>query len=149
MARYHQFRNERDAESKSCPRAIRRDARRAIERHEPWVQAAQEKVTRLFAPEERRLTEALEKAEHKVGALSRKDTERSRWFEDQPEVPHRLQTIDNEVSSSEWEVDHERRDVERELNPQLERTYVQEHEHSRSYDHDYDHDIEHDYGFGL
>ncbi|MGD0254460.1 MAG: MobF family relaxase [Acidimicrobiales bacterium] len=149
MARYHQFRNERDAESKSCTRAIRRDARRAIERHELWVQAAQEKVTRLFAPEERRLTEALEKAEHKVGALSRKDTERSRWFEDQPEVPHRLQTIDNEVSSSEWEVDHERRDVERELNPQLERTYVQEHEHSRSYDHDYDHDIEHDYGFGL
>ena len=106
-------------------------------------------MTRLFAPEERRLTETLDKAEHKVGALSRKDTEQSRWFQNHPEAPHRLQAIDPEVSGNEWGADHERQDVEHEVKPQPERTYVQEHEHSRSHDDDYDQDIEHDYGFGL
>ena len=149
MARYHQFRNERDAENKDYSRAIRRDARRAIERHNLWVQTSQEKVTRLFTPEERRLTKTLEKAEHKVASLSQKDGERSRWFEDHPEVPDRLGSIDSEVSGNEWRADHERRAVEHELNPQPERTHVVEHEHSRSRDHDYDRDIDRDYGFGL
>ena len=142
MARYHQFRNERDAENKDYSRAIRRDARRAIERHNLWVQTSQEKVTRLFAPEERRLIETLEEAEHKVSSLSHKDGERSRWFQDHPEVPHRLEAIDSEVSGNEWGADHERQVVEHELNPQPERTHVVEHEHSWSRDHDYDRDID-------
>jgi conjugative relaxase-like TrwC/TraI family protein len=149
MAGYRQYRDERNAKQKDLPRAIRRDARRPIDQDKLRVQEARAKVAPLLAREDRRLTEALDKAEHKVGALSQKNTERNRWLENHPEAPHRLQTIDHEVSGSERQVDRERRDVERELNPQLERTYVQEREHSRSYDHDYDRDIERDYDFGL
>ena len=103
----------------------------------------------MLAREDRRLGEILEKAESKVAPLARKDGERSRWFENHPEVPQRLEAIDSEVSGTEWEADRGRRDVERELNPELERPYVREHERSWSRDDDYDRDIERDYGFGL
>ncbi|HUY63469.1 MAG TPA: hypothetical protein VMV14_03015 [Acidimicrobiales bacterium] len=81
----------------------RRDARRAIDPLELQVQEARAKVAPLLAAEDRRLTDALEKAEHKVASLSHKDGERSRWFEDHPEVPRRLEAIDSEVSGTEWE----------------------------------------------
>ena len=110
MARYHQFRNERDEDELS--KAIHIHHQHAIERHNLWVQTSQEKVTRLFAPEERRLIETLEEAEHKVSSLSHKDGERSRWFQNHPEVPHRLEAIDSEVSGNEWGADHERQVVE-------------------------------------
>ena len=38
---------------------------------------------------------------HKVASLSHKDGERSRWCEAHPEVPHRLEAIDTEVSGNE------------------------------------------------
>jgi hypothetical protein len=149
MARQDLFRSKVDAQNKDYSRAIRRDARRAIERDTLSVQSAQEKVAQLIVPEERRLTEVLDRAEHKVGALSEKDAERSRFFGENPEASQRLGAIGREVSGSEWEMDRERRDVEHELNPQPERTYLEEREHSRTYDHDYDRDMGRDYGFGL
>ncbi len=149
MARQDLFRSKVDAQNKDYSRAILRDARRAIERDTLSVQSAQEKVAQLLVPEERRLTEVLDRAEHKVGALSEKDAERTRFFGENPEASQRLGAIGREVSGSEWEMDRERRDVEHELNPQPERTFDHEREHSRSHDHDYDRDIGRDYGFGL
>ena len=151
MAGWRRGRNERNAKQKDLRRSIRREARRAIGRLELEVREARAKVAPLLAREDRRLAEVLEKAESKVAPLAREAGERSRWFEDHPEAPQRLKAIDTEVSGSEWEVDRERRDVERELNPEPERSYVQarEHEWSWSRDDDYDRDIERDCGFGL
>ena len=67
--------------------------------------AAEEKVARLFVSEERRLTDALDVAGRKLGALVEKDAERARWIEKHPEVPGRLREIGAEISGIDEEMD--------------------------------------------
>lgn len=148
VARQHRLANERAAHDKDLSRKFRRGARHFAEAAAHKERAAEEKVAGLFASEERRLTDALDVAERKLGALVEKDTERARWIEKHPEVPGRLREIGAEISGIDKEMDRERRAVVKELYPAPERSRTQ----GRSPSHDYSHDIEPpdlDFGLGL
>jgi conjugative relaxase-like TrwC/TraI family protein len=147
-ARQHRLANERAAHDKDLSRKFRRGARHFAEAAAHKERAAEEKVAGLFASEERRLTEALDVAERKLGALVEKDAERGRWIEKHPEVPGRLREIGIEISGIDKVMDRARRGVIKELYPAPERSRTQ----GRSPSHDYSHDIEPpdlDFGLGL
>ncbi len=87
-----------------------------------------------------------------MGVVSHKDTERSRWFAEHPEVPGRLAQIDAEAWRVGGEIDGARWAEDRDRSPSPGGSEL--HEHSRSHDHhldyDYGSDIEPpDYDFGL
>jgi hypothetical protein len=107
---------------------------------------AKKKVAGLFDREERRLTEALERADRHVGALVEKGTERDRWLEEHPEVPGRLKEIGAQISRIDSDMDHERWAVVQELYPELEQTRTQALAWSRDNDRSIDRD---DFGLGL
>jgi conjugative relaxase-like TrwC/TraI family protein len=147
-ARQHRLANERAAHDKDLSRKFRRGARHFAEAAAHKERAAEEKVAGLFVSEERRLTQALDVAERKLGALVEKDAERSRWIEKHPEVPGRLREIGAEISGIDKEMDRARRAVVKELYPAPERSRTQ----GRSPSHDYSRDIEPpglDFGLGL
>ena len=151
-ARRERFQHERAAENTGLPRRIRRDARHGLERDVPRVRALEERLSGLFTAEEGRLTEALRRADEQMGVVSLKDTERSRWFAEHPEVPGRLAQIDTDAWRIGGEIDGARWAEDRDLSPAPGESEL--HEHSRSHDrhHDYDYgsDIEPpDYDFGL
>jgi hypothetical protein len=148
VARQHRLANERAAHDKDLSRKFRRGARRFAEAAAHKERAAEEKVDGLFALEERRLSDALDVAERKLGALVEKDTEWGRWIEKHPEVPGRLREIGAEISRIDKEMDRARRAVVKELYPAPERSRTQ----GRSPSHDYSRDIEPpdlDFGLGL
>jgi len=147
-ARLHRLANERAAHDKDLSRKFRRGARHFAEAAARRERAAEERVAGLFASEERRLTDALDVAERKLGALVEKDAERGRWIEKHPEVPGRLREIGAEISGIDKEMDRARRAVVKELYPAPERSRTQ----GRSPSHDYGRDIEPpdlDFGLGL
>jgi conjugative relaxase-like TrwC/TraI family protein len=146
--RQHRLANDRAAHDKDLSRKFRRGARHFAEAAAHKERAAEEKVAGLFASEERRLTDALEVADRKLGALVEKDAERGRWIEKHPEVPGRLREIGAEISGIDKEMDRARRAVVKELYPAPERSRSQ----GRSPSHDYSRDIEPpdlDFGLGL
>ena len=145
--RQRRFTNERAAERKDLGRGARRDARNWARDHAERERALEPKVAELFRVEERRLAEALERSERKMGAVSEKNVERERWFENHPEVPGRIQDINAEISGIDREVDRERQAVVRDLYPELEIERQRTQERSRSYD--YSNDISRDDDFGL
>ncbi len=148
VARQHRLANERAAHDKDLSRKFRRGARHFAEAAAHKERAAEEKVAGLFALEERRLTDALDVAERRLGALVEKDAERGRWIEKHPEVPGRLREIGAEISRIDKEMDRARRAVVKELYPAPERSRAQ----GRSPSHDYSRDIEPpdlDFGLGL
>jgi hypothetical protein len=147
-ARLHRLANERAAHDKDLSRKFRRGARHFAEAAAHKERAAEGKVAGLFASEERRLTDALEVAERKLGVLVEKDAERGRWIEKHPEVPGRLREIGAEISGIDKVMDRARRGVVKELYPAPERSRTQ----GRSPSHDYSRDIEPpdlDFGLGL
>ena len=151
-ARRERFEHERAAENTGLPRRIRRDARHGLERDVPRVRALEERLSGLFAAEEGRLTDELGRADEQVGVVSLKDTERSRWFAEHPEVPGRLAQIDVEAWRIGGVIDGPRWAEDRDQSTAPGGSEL--HEHSRSYDHhhdyDYGSDIEPpDYDFGL
>jgi len=148
VARLHRLANERAAHDKDLSRKFRRGARHLAEAAAHKERAAEERVAGLFAAEERRLAEALDRADRKLGALVEKDAERGRWLEKHPEVPGRLREIGAEISGIDKEMDRARRAVVKELYPAPERSRTQ----GRSPSHDYSRDIEPpdlDFGLGL
>ena len=148
VTRQHRLANERAAHDKDLSRKFRRGARHFAEAAAHKERAAEERVAGLFVSEERRLTQALDVAERKLGALVEKDTERARWIEKHPEVPGRLREIGAEISGIDKEMDRARRAVVKELYPAPERSRTQ----GRSPSHDYSRDIEPpdlDFGLGL
>jgi hypothetical protein len=148
VTRQHRLANERASHDKDLSRKFRRGARHFAEAAAHKERAAEEKVAGLFAAEERRLTEALDRADRKLGALVEKDAERGRWIEKHPEVPGRLREIGAEISGIDKEMDRARRAVVKELYPAPERSRTQ----GRSPSHDYGRDIEPpdlDFGLGL
>jgi len=116
-ARQQAFQNQLMAENKDRPRGIRRIARRHAQAHIDRVQAAEERLEKLFRPEERKLTEALDRATQKVGDISHEVSERDRWTDDHPEAPAQLAELGAKLRAVKHENDHERWTVEGELNP--------------------------------
>ncbi len=145
-ARWGRGRSQQVAENKFQKRGVRREARHHAAEWDVKEQAAKEKVAVLFDREERRLTEALDRADRHVGALVEKSTERDRWFEVHPGVPGRLKEIGAEISRIDSDMDHERRAVVHELYPELEQTRIQAFSWSRDNDRSIDRD---DFGLGL
>ena len=145
-ARWGRGRSQQIAENEYQKRGVRREARHQAAEWDVKEQAAKEKVAVLFDREERRLTEALERADRHVGSLVEKGTERDRWFEEHPEVPGRLREIGAEISRIDSDMDHERWAVVQELYPELEQTRTHELAWSRDNDRSIDRD---DFGLGL
>jgi hypothetical protein len=148
MVRRQRFSNELTAGDKDRPRKIRRDARHQMDEWALRERAAQEKVAPLLAREDRRLAEALDGADRDVRALAERDAERSRFFDEHPEVPGRFRELGAQISGIDHEMDTERRAVVRELYPESERSFAPE--RSMSYDHGRDidpPDLGYDLGF--
>jgi len=134
VARRERFFNERTMGDKDLPRKMRRDARHKSADCVLRERLAEEKVAPLLRTEDRRLADALELAEHQVGTWADKDAERSRWFDEHPDVPGRFRELGTAISGIDAEMDAERRAVVRELYPEPERPRTPE--RSMSYDHD-------------
>jgi conjugative relaxase-like TrwC/TraI family protein len=145
-ARWGRGRSQQVADNTYQKRGVRREARHSAEEWAVKEQVAKKKVAGLFDREERRLTEALERADRHVGALVEKGTERDRWFEEHPEVPGRLKEIGAQISRIDSDMDHERWAVVQELYPELEQTRTQALAWSRDNDRSIDRD---DFGLGL
>lgn|GEM_PF-2396396 len=75
------------------------------------------RLEKLFLPEERKLTEALDRATQKVGEISHEVSERERWMDDQPTAPAQLAELGAELRAVKQVNDQERWRVEGELNP--------------------------------
>jgi conjugative relaxase-like TrwC/TraI family protein len=146
VARRERFFNERTMGDKDLPRKIRRDARHKSEDCVLAERLAQERVAPLLAAEDRRLADALDRAEHQVATWAEKDAKRSRWFDEHPDVPRRMTEVDAEISGIDSEMGRERRAVVRELYPEPERSLTPE--RSMSYGHDRGIDPP-DLGYGI
>ena len=96
-ARQDAFQHERMAANKDYSRAIRRIGRRAAPADIERVQVAEDRLEKLFRPEEQKLTEALDRATQKVGEISHEVSDRERWMDDHPT---RLATWPSWVRSS-------------------------------------------------
>jgi hypothetical protein len=146
-ARQHAFRNELEAKNKDRPRGIRRIARRAAEADIERIQVAQDRLEKLFRPEERKLTEALDRATQTVGDISHEVSEREQWMDDHPTAHGQLAELGARLREVKHENDHERWTVEGELNPRPGPAPVVpfswERDDSRSIAND------RDYGFGM
>ena len=118
-ARQRRYMNEQLARDKQWSRGARRDARRCAQAAAGQEQAAAAKVAELFGPEERRLTEALGRADHQVSALAEKDAVRARWLAAHPGALDRLAAIDVEIYGIDEQMDLDRWAVVRDLYPEL------------------------------
>ena len=146
-ARQDAFQHERMAANKDYSRAIRRIGRRSAEADIERIQVAQDRLEKLFRPEERKLTEALDRATQKVGEISHEVSDRERWMDDHPTAPADLAGLTAKLREVEHENDHERWTVEAELNPRPTPAptvaFSWERDDSRSIAND------RDYGFGM
>jgi hypothetical protein len=151
-ARQRRYMNEQLAQDKQWSRGARRDARRWAQAAAGEEQARGAKVAELFGPEERRLTEALGRADHQVGTLAEKDAVRARWLAAHPGALDRLAAIDVEIFGIDEQMDLDRWAVVRDLYPELARPRAQGHPlaEGRSPSYDYTLDLGGDgFGFGL
>ncbi len=148
-ARRDAFQNQLEAENKDRPRGIRRMARRSGPADRARVEAAEDRLEQLFRPEERKLTEALDRATQKVGEISHEVSERERWMDDHPQAPAHLAGLTAKFREVEHENDHARRTVEGELNPRTAPAPAPALDYSTSLDDSYSLDNDRDYGFGM
>ena len=146
-ARQRAFQNERSAANKDYSRAIRRDARRWAQADLDRVQVAEERLEKLLLAEERKLTGNLDGAKQKVGDITHEISERERWMTDNPKALTQLTALEKKWREVEHENDHERWNVEGELNPRPVPAPAIEHSRSQDRSHSIDHDR--DYGFGM
>jgi len=116
-ARQDAFQHERMAANRDYSRAIRRIGRRAVPADNERVQVAEDRLEKLFRPEEQKLTGALDRATQKVEEISHEVSDRERWMDDHPHAPAHLAELGAELRSVKHGNDQERWTVEGELNP--------------------------------
>ena len=116
-ARRRAFDNQRMAGDRDMPRSIRRDARRQIVPDAERVKSAEERLERLKGAEERKLTEALNRAHDKVAGVTGEIAERKQWLEEHPSAISQFHQLDSHVDRLANENDRKRWVVEGELNP--------------------------------
>ena len=149
-AKRRAFDNQRTAADKDMPRSIRRDARRQVVPDAERVKSAEEQLERLISAEERKLTEALNRAHDKVAGVSSEIAERKQWLEEHPGAISQFHQLDGQVDQLANENDRKRWVVEGELNPRP--PPVPKIERSRSRDDDDDRVLsssrDRGYGFG-
>jgi hypothetical protein len=146
-ARQDAFQHERMAANKDYSRAIRRIGRRAAPADIERIQVAQDRLEKLFLPEERKLTEALDRATQKVGEISTEVSDRERWMDGHPTATGQLAGLTAKLQEVKHENDHERWAVEGELNPRP--TPAPTVPFSRSRDDSRSIANDRDYGFGM
>ena len=146
-ARQDAFQHERMAANKDYSRAIRRIGRRAAPADIERIQVAEDRLEKLFRPEEEKLTEALDRATQKVGEISHEVSDRERWMDDHLHVPAQLAGLTAKLQEAKHENDHERWTVEGELNPRP--TPAPTVPFSRSRDDSRSIANDRDYGFGM
>ena len=97
-ARQDAFQHERMAANKDYSRAIRTIGRRAAPADIERIQVAEDRLEKLFRPEEQKLTEALDRATQKVGDITHEVSERERWMDDHPTAPAQLAGLEQRSS---------------------------------------------------
>jgi hypothetical protein len=149
-ARNRRYLAEQHARDKQWSRGARRDARHWAQAAAAQEQAWAAKVAELFGPEERGLSEALGRADLRLGALAEEGNVRARWLAAHPGALGRLAAIDVEISGIDEQMDLDRSAVVRDLCPELKRARAQVRHlgagRSPSYDLGVGRD---DFGFGL
>ncbi len=108
---------------------------------------AEDRLEKLFLPEEQKLTGALDRATQKVGEISHEVSDRERWMDDHPHTPAQLAGLTAKLQEVKHENDHERWTVEGELNPRP--TPAPTVPFSRSRDDSRSIANDRDYGFGM
>ena len=107
-ARQDAFQHERMAANKDYSRAIRRIGRRAAPADIERIQVAEDRLEKLFRPEEQKLTGALDRATQKVGETSHEVSDRERWMDDHLHAPAQLAGLTAKLQEAKHENDHER-----------------------------------------
>ena len=116
-ARHYAWENERTAANKALGWRMRRDARHQEAELAERVTSAEERLEKLLAVEDARLTEALNRAKEKVSDINQEIGRREQWLDDHPRATPQLQQLNGQVNQLDHENDHERWTVEGELNP--------------------------------
>ena len=151
-ARSRRYLAEQHAKDKQWSRGARRDARHWAQAAAAQEQAWAAKVAELFGPEEHRLSEALGRADQRLGALAEEGNVRARWLAAHPGALGRLAAIDVEISGIDEQMDLDRSAVVRDLCPELRQPRAQGHHlgAGRSPSYGYNLDVGRDgFGFGL